>query len=90
MRSPNRLCIAIAAVATAIGAACTAAFLMAGTGALQPLQEFATHPVSAAIVNAIGPIRQLVRGEDKVQRRYLVIVPGTTGHLGAPVQVQAK
>jgi hypothetical protein len=40
--------------------------------------------------NAIGPIRQLVRGEDKVQRRYLVIAPGTVGNLGAPVQVQAE
>jgi len=31
-----------------------------------------------------------VRGEDKVQRRYLVIEPGTVGTLGAPVQVQAE
>jgi hypothetical protein len=30
-----------------------------------------------------------VRGEDKIQRRYLVIVPGTVGNLGALVQVQA-
>ena len=44
----------------------------------------------AAVVNTIGPIRQLVRGENKIQRRYLVIVPGTVGNLGAPVQVQAE
>jgi hypothetical protein len=25
-----------------------------------------------------------------VQRRYLVIAPGTVGNLGAPVQVQAE
>ena len=31
-----------------------------------------TNPAGAAIVNAIGPIRQLVRGEDKIPRRYLV------------------
>jgi YVTN family beta-propeller protein len=61
-----------------------------GTGVLEPLQGFMTNPAGAAIVNAIGPIRQLVRGEDKVQRRYLVIAPGTVGNLGAPVQVQAE
>jgi hypothetical protein len=32
----------------------------------------------AAIVNAIGPICQLVRAEEKTPRRYLVIAPGTT------------
>ena len=61
-----------------------------GAGVLQPLQSFKTNPAGAAIVNAIGPIRQVVRGEDKIQRRYLVIVPGTVGKLGAPVQVQAE
>jgi len=60
-----------------------------GAGALQPLQGFMTNPAGSAIVNAIGPIRQIVRGEDKIQRRYLVIAPGTAGNLGAPVQVQA-
>ena len=44
----------------------------------------------SAIVNAIGPIRQVVRGEDKMQRRYLVIAPGTAGNLSTPVQVQAE
>jgi hypothetical protein len=48
------------------------------------------NPAGSAIVNAIGPIRQVVRGEDKVQRRYLVIAPGTVGNLGAPVQVQSE
>jgi YVTN family beta-propeller protein len=61
-----------------------------GGGALQPLQGFMTNPAGAAVVNAIGPIRQLVRGEDKVQPRYLVIAPGAAGNLGAPVQVQAQ
>jgi hypothetical protein len=61
-----------------------------GSGALQPLQGFMTNPAGSAIVNAIGPIRQIVRGEDKIQRRYLVIAPGTVGNLGAPVQVQAE
>jgi YVTN family beta-propeller protein len=60
----------------------------ASGGALQPLQGFITNPAGAAVVNAIGPIRQLVRGEDKAPRRYLVIVPGEVGDFGAPVQVQ--
>ena len=36
-----------------------------GDGLLEPLQGFMTNPAGAAIVNAVGPIRQLVRGEDK-------------------------
>ena len=59
-----------------------------GAGALQPLQSFTTNPAGAAIVNAIGPIRQLVETDMKAQRRYLVIAPATGTTLGAPVQVQ--
>jgi YVTN family beta-propeller protein len=59
-----------------------------GTGVLEPLQGFMTNPAGAAVVNAIGPIRQSVRGEDKAPRRYLVILPGTADDHGAPVQVQ--
>jgi hypothetical protein len=62
----------------------------ASGGALQPLQGFMINPAGAAVVNAIGPIRQLVRGEDKAPRRYLVIVPGEVGDFGAPVQVQTE
>jgi hypothetical protein len=61
-----------------------------GNGALEPLQGFMTNPAGAAIVNAIGPIRQLVRGEEKTPRRYLVIVPGTPDNHGAAVQVQSE
>jgi YVTN family beta-propeller protein len=61
-----------------------------GGGVLQPLASFATNPTGSAIVSAIGPIRQVVRGENEIQRRYLVIVPGTLGQLGPPVQVQAE
>jgi YVTN family beta-propeller protein len=60
-----------------------------GTGALEPLQGFMTNPAGAAIVNTIGPIRQLVRGEAS-PRRYLVILPGTPDNHGAPVQVQSE
>ncbi len=49
-----------------------------------------TNPAGAAIVNAIGPIRQVVRGEDKNLRRYLVILPGTLANRGAAVQVQRE
>ena len=49
-----------------------------------------TNPAGAAVVNAVGPIRQLVRGEDKNPRRYLVILPGTPDNHGAAVQVQRQ
>src|SRR5262249_38273160 len=60
-----------------------------GGGALEPLAAFTTNPAGAAIVNALGPIRQVVRGEVDVQRRYLVIAPGTAAQPGAAVQIQA-
>ncbi len=60
-----------------------------GDGALEPLSAFTTNPAGAAIVNAVGPIRQVVRGENAILRRYLVIVTGTPDRLGAPVQIQA-
>jgi YVTN family beta-propeller protein len=60
------------------------------TGVLEPLQSFMTNPAGAAIVNAIGPIRQVLRGEDKIPRRYLVILPGTPDNHGAAVQVQRE
>jgi YVTN family beta-propeller protein len=61
-----------------------------GTGILEPLQGFMTNPAGAAVVNAIGPIRQLVRGEDQMPRRYLVILPGTPDNHGGAVQVQRE
>jgi YVTN family beta-propeller protein len=61
-----------------------------GGGALEPLQGFMTNPAGAAIVNTVGPIRQVVRGEDRIPRRYLVILPGTPDNHGAPVQVQRE
>jgi hypothetical protein len=61
-----------------------------GAGALEPLQNFMTNPAGAAVVNAIGLIRQVVRGEDQIPRRYLVIVPGAGDNHGAPAQVQME
>ena len=57
-----------------------------GTGALGPLQQFMTNPAGSAIVNTVGPIRQIL--QDNVPPRYLVIVPGTAKQHGAPVQIQ--
>jgi DNA-binding beta-propeller fold protein YncE len=61
-----------------------------GAGALELLTGFMTNPAGSAIVNAIGPIRQVVRGEENIPRRYLAIVPGTAAEHGLPVQVQME
>ena len=60
-----------------------------GSGPLEPLASFMTNPAGAAIVNAVGPIRQVVQGGADAPRRYLVIVRGSTTELGKPVQLQA-
>jgi YVTN family beta-propeller protein len=60
-----------------------------GTGAIEPLSAFMTNPAGSAIVNAAGPIRQIVQNEAKAQRRYLVIMQGTVAQPGAVVQRQA-
>ena len=60
-----------------------------GSGNLEGLSNFKTNPAGAAIVNAIGPIRQVVQGDETAARRYLVIAPGTADQHGAPVQIQA-
>jgi YVTN family beta-propeller protein len=59
-----------------------------GGGSLQLLSAFKTNAAGAAIVNAIGPIRQIVQNSADVERRYLVIVPGTVDKVGKAVQVQ--
>jgi YVTN family beta-propeller protein len=59
-----------------------------GSGALQPLSAFMTNPAGSAIVNAAGPIRQLVQGDDEAPRRYLVIAASDAGKPGALQQVQ--
>ena len=59
-----------------------------GAPPLEPLAEFMTNPAGAAVVNAVGPIRQFVEGEGPSPTRFLVIVSGTPAALGPPVQVQ--
>jgi YVTN family beta-propeller protein len=61
-----------------------------GEGTFESLASFMTNPAGSAIVDAMGPIRQIVQPENEEQRRrYLVIAPGTADQHGAPVQVQA-
>jgi YVTN family beta-propeller protein len=60
-----------------------------GTGSLQPLAAFMTNPAGSAIVNAVGPIRQIVQNSTTAERRYLVIAPGEPAKFGDAVQVQA-
>jgi hypothetical protein len=61
-----------------------------GSGKLEPLSAFTTNPAGSAIVNAVGPIRQIVRGEDHSPRRWLVIAHGTSAKPGSPVPLQAE
>ena len=50
--------------------------------------ELSNSGVAPAIVNAIGPIRQVVQADAGAARRYLVIAPGMAGAPGAAAQVQ--
>ena len=59
-----------------------------GSGALQPLATFVTNPAGSAIVNAVGPVRQLVRSTASTPRRYLVIAAGSERGPGRPVQIE--
>jgi YVTN family beta-propeller protein len=61
-----------------------------GAGPITPLAAFMTNPAGSAIVNATGPIRQIVHGEDSIPRRYLVIAEGHAELPGPIVQVQPK
>jgi YVTN family beta-propeller protein len=57
-----------------------------GSGPLTALSSFTTNPAGSAIVNAVGPIRQIAQGGGDAERRYLVITPAAGG--AAPVQVE--
>jgi YVTN family beta-propeller protein len=61
-----------------------------GGGPLEALAAFMSNPAGAAVINSIGPIRQIVAADAKESRRYLVIVPGTPKDLGQPVQRQVE
>jgi YVTN family beta-propeller protein len=61
-----------------------------GTGHVQPLAQFMTNAAGAQIVNAVGPIRQIVDPAARAvsERRYLAVLPLDSGRLGRPVQLQ--
>jgi len=61
-----------------------------GQGAIEPLASFRTNPAGAAIVSALGPIRRVMQGGGRAERRYLVIVRGTPDRPGEVVQVQVR
>jgi YVTN family beta-propeller protein len=61
-----------------------------GSGPLQPLAAFMTNPAGSAIVNATGPIRQIVNDPSTSEQRYLVIAPGDATKFGEAVQVQTQ
>ncbi len=61
-----------------------------GAGEIQPLAAFISNPAGSAIVNAVGPIRQIVQGEAPAERRYLVIAEGIAVQPGKVVQVQVR
>ena len=60
-----------------------------GSGPLEALSAFVTNPAGSAIVNAVGPIRQVVAPGQINPQHYLVIAPQSDGQIGAPVQIQA-
>lgn len=60
-----------------------------GSGELQGLSAFMTNPAGSAIVNALGPIRQIVEARHNDDRRYLVVTTTVDGKPGDVVQIQA-
>ncbi len=60
-----------------------------GSGLLEALSNFMTNPAGSAIVNAVGPIRQIVEAKHKDERRYLVVASVEDGKPGKVLQVQA-
>jgi len=61
-----------------------------GSGPLQPLAAFMTNPAGSAIVNAAGPIRQIVDQSAAAAKRYLVIASGDAAMPGEAVQIEAR
>ena len=61
-----------------------------GGGPLQPLSTFTTNPAGSAIVNAVGPIRQIVESRHEDEKRFLVVATAAAGKPGDVVQVQVQ
>lgn len=62
-----------------------------GNGPVEPLAKFLTNPAGGAIVNAVGPLRQIVtQAAPAGARRYLVIASGQPEAVSTVVQRQVK
>ena len=61
-----------------------------GTGEIEPIAHFNANPAGAQIVNAVGPIRQMVDPAAQVRDecRYLAVMAVQAGRPDRPVQVQ--
>lgn len=61
-----------------------------GSGPIEPLARFMTNPAGAQIVNAVGPIRQIVdpAATPDAPRRYLAVMSIENGKPGHVVQLQ--
>jgi YVTN family beta-propeller protein len=61
-----------------------------GTGEIEPLARFMTNAAGAQIVDAVGPIRQIVDPATQARddRRYLTVMTVENGKPGRPVQLQ--
>jgi YVTN family beta-propeller protein len=61
-----------------------------GSGEIEPIAQFMTNPAGAQIVNAVGPIRQIVdpTAEADAKRKYLAVMTIENGKPGHPVQLQ--
>jgi YVTN family beta-propeller protein len=59
-----------------------------GSGPLEALADFKSNAAGAAIVNSIGPIRQIVERQSEATRRYLVIRAGSANAPRQLIQVQ--
>lgn len=61
-----------------------------GTGTIEPIAVFMSNPAGSQIVDAVGPIRQIVDPQSKSLdvRRYLAVLASDDGKPGRPVQVQ--
>lgn len=61
-----------------------------GTGDVEALADFTTNPAGSAVVNATGPIRQIVQDATPAARRWLAIREGRSGAPGKIVQIQQQ
>ena len=59
-----------------------------GSGRLEPIGRFMSNPAGSAIVNSVGPIREVVAASAGPQRRYLVVAHGTPERIGPVIQTQ--